>query len=71
MLPAGRSLYRYKIVRFPPAFLISQKSKIFDSFSPGEAMAAALFAPINDHLSSPIPLKKGVVKTKQMCYDII
>ena len=34
-------------------------------------MAAALFAPINDHLSSPIPLKKGVVKTKQMCYDII
>jgi hypothetical protein len=29
-----------QIEPFPPAFLISQKSKIFDSFPPGEAFWA-------------------------------
>jgi len=35
-----QACYNTKTIRFPPAFLFSQKSKIFDSFPPGEAKAA-------------------------------
>ena len=35
----GAGLTDCTISRLPPAFLISQKSKIFDSFPPGEAFA--------------------------------
>ena len=45
MLPAGGSPYKYKSIKFPPAFLISQKSEIFDSFPPGEAFVPAAHKP--------------------------
>jgi len=32
--------YSTKTIKFPPAFLISQKSEIFDCFPPEEAKAA-------------------------------
>ena len=48
---AGRSLYKRVIFRFPPAFLISQKSEIFDSFPPGEAFAPAALVKLNYNLS--------------------
>ena len=35
-----KSLIHFLVLRLPPAFLFSQKSKIFDSFPPGEALAA-------------------------------
>ena len=35
-----KSLMHFLVLRLPPAFLFSQKSKIFDSFPPGEALAA-------------------------------
>ena len=36
------------------------KIEIFDSFSPGEAMAAALLGAINDHLPNPSAIGLGV-----------
>ena len=35
-----KSLMHFLVPRLTPAFLFSQKSKIFDSFPPGEALAA-------------------------------
>ena len=43
----GKSLQSARIVSFAPAFLISQKSQIFDSFPPGEAFYKSKFEIVN------------------------
>ncbi len=45
--------------RFPPAFLISQKSKIFASFPPGEAIGAAAPVQIRTQNLSPGTIAPG------------
>jgi hypothetical protein len=40
-----------QIETFPPAFLISQKSEIFDSFPPGEAFGCCRTSALNDNFA--------------------
>ena len=50
----GVGLIDCTIPRLPPAFLISQKSKIFDSFPPGEAFGRCRASAVNYNLLSYI-----------------
>ena len=50
MLDTEEAWNRCKTVRFLPAFLIRQKSEIFASFPPGEAIAPAALNTLNDNL---------------------
>ena len=71
----GKSLQSVRIVSFAPAFLISQKSQIFDSFPPGEAFYKSEFerifmTPFEMNFTLPRERydEQGILKPSAMLY---